>query len=69
MIFNTFSRENHCVQILTETPYVCQKCINEKIKNVKNFMRIYALMKKKKGYMYVHMDCAHIKLQMLYIPV
>lgn len=49
MIFNTFSRENHCVQILTETPYVCQKCINEKNKKCQNFYENLCTDEKEKG--------------------
>lgn len=49
MIFNTFSRENHCVQILTETPYVCQKCINEKNKKCQNFYENICTDEKGKG--------------------
>lgn len=37
MIFNIFSREKQCVQIYTETPYICQKNIEEKNKKCQNF--------------------------------
>lgn len=49
MILNTFSQEKQCVQISTETPYICQKYINEKNKKCQNFYESISSDEKEQG--------------------
>lgn len=49
MIFNTFNREKQIVEIITETPYMCQKCIKEENKKCQNFYKSICSDEKEKG--------------------
>lgn len=49
MILNTYSREKQCVQISTETPYICQKYIREENKKCHNFYKSISSDEKEQG--------------------
>lgn len=49
MIFNTFNREKKIVEVVTETPYICQKNMEEKNKKCLNFYENLCATDKEQG--------------------